>query len=104
MAPRMPAVNPANQKSRLGVLLLAIFVGGWDVHNFYIGEHEKGIIKVIITIVCDILLFITGIILPILNLVFMLPVFGVHIWAIIEGICVMTGQVKTDAKGIPFKD
>ena len=100
----MPMTDPTVQKSKLVVLLLAVFVGGWGIHNFYIGENEKGVTKIIITFVCNILLFITGLILPILNFVFLIPIVGVEIWALVEGINVITGQVKTDAKGIPFKD
>ena len=33
-----------NQKSKTTAILLALFLGCWGVHLFYLGEKKKGII------------------------------------------------------------
>lgn len=63
--------------------LLGIFLGGWGVHNFYLGNTGRGVAQIIVTLVtCGI---------------------GA-IWGLIEGIMILTGSINTDAKGIPLKD
>ena len=63
--------------------LLGIFLGGWGIHNFYLGNTTRGIIQIIVTIVtCGI---------------------GA-IWGLVEGIMILTGAINTDAKGNPLKD
>ena len=37
-----------NQKSKTTAILLALFLGCWGVHLFYLGEKKKGIIYLII--------------------------------------------------------
>jgi TM2 domain-containing membrane protein YozV len=70
-------------KSKIAAGLLGIFLGGFGVHNFYLGYTTKAVIQLILTIVsCGI---------------------G-SIWGFIEGILILTGSINTDAKGIPLKD
>ena len=70
-------------KSKLAAGLLGIFLGGWGIHNFYLGFTGKGIAQIIVTIVtCGI---------------------G-SLWGFIEGILILTGSINTDAQGIPLKD
>ena len=70
-------------KSRLLAGLLGIFLGGWGIHNFYLGFTGKGIAQIIVTIVtCGI---------------------G-SLWGFVEGILILTGSINTDAQGIPLKD
>ena len=70
-------------KSQLAAGLLGIFLGGWGIHNFYLGFTGKGIAQIIVTIVtCGI---------------------G-SLWGFIEGILILTGSINTDAQGIPLKD
>ena len=70
-------------KSRIVAGLLAIFLGGWGIHNFYLGYTNKGIMQLVITILsCGI---------------------GA-IWGFIEGILIFMGNINTDANGIPLKD
>ena len=38
-------------KSKLAAGLLGIFLGGWGIHNFYLGFTGKGIAQIIVTIV-----------------------------------------------------
>ncbi len=77
-----PVVNPAEQKSKLTAGLLGIFLGGFGVHNFYLGYTGKAIAQIVLSF-C----------------------FGIGaIWGLIEGIMILTGSINKDAKGVPLKD
>lgn len=54
-------------KDKLTVILLAVFLGAWGIHNFYLGENKKGIIKIIFTQI-----FGFGLILTFIDIVKML--------------------------------
>lgn len=69
------------QKSKLAAGLLALFLGGLGIHNFYLGYTGKGI--------AQILLSCTGV---------------SSVWALIEGIMIFCGKINVDAKGVPLKD
>lgn len=75
-------VKPAG-KSKMAAGLLGIFLGGWGIHNFYLGYTGKGIAQIFVT------LFTCGI--------------GA-IWGLIEGIMILTGNINTDAEGNPLVD
>ncbi|MDO4864399.1 MAG: TM2 domain-containing protein [Ruminococcus sp.] len=91
-APAMPGA-----KSKIAAGLLAIFLGGWGVHNFYLGYTGKAVAQLCITIGAIILSAITcGIATP---LALISP-----IWALVEGIMILCGSIKTDANGIPLAD
>lgn len=66
-------------KSKMAAGLLGIFLGGWGIHNFYLGYTGK----IFVT------LFTCGI--------------GA-IWGLIEGIMILTGSINTDAEGNPLVD
>ena len=72
-----------NAKSKMAAGLLGIFLGGWGIHNFYLGYTGKGIAQIFVT------LFTCGI--------------GA-IWGLIEGIMILTGSINTDAEGNPLVD
>ena len=75
-------VPAGEQKSKMTAGLLGIFLGGVGVHNFYLGYTGKAIAQ-IAWMIC----------------------FGIGaIWGLVEGIMILTGSIKTDAKGIPLKD
>ena len=77
--------NPAEQKSKLVAGLLGILLGGWGVHNFYLGRIGIGVLQIVVTIFT----------------------FGLGAWwGIIEGILILVGHdsFKTCARGIPLKD
>ena len=76
------AVKPEG-KSKMAAGLLGIFLGGWGIHNFYLGYTGKGIAQIFVT------LFTCGI--------------GA-IWGLIEGILILTGSINTDANGNPLVD
>ena len=73
------AVQPSNQKDRLTYILLGLFLGGLGIHNFYSGHAERGVAKIILTIL-------------------IIPAVFSGIWSLIE-IC----TVKADVNGVPFK-
>ena len=71
------------QKSKLVAGLLGIFLGGFGIHNFYLGNNKRGVIQIIVTLVtCGI---------------------GA-IWGFVEGIMILVGHINTDASGRPLKD
>ncbi len=75
-------VAAGEQKSKLVAVLLAFFLGGIGIHDFYLGYTKNGIIKIILT-VC------TG--------------FGGGIWALIDFIRLLTGSLHTDVNGVELK-
>ncbi|WP_122820819.1 TM2 domain-containing protein [Varibaculum vaginae] len=90
MASPMP--NPAagqypNQKSKLVAGLLGIFLGGFGVHNFYLGRTGRAVLQLVITLLS----------------------FGIaSIWGFIEGILILAAKPGSswalDAEGIPLRD
>ena len=71
-----------NNKQKVVAGLLALFLGGYGVHNFYLGYTKNGVIKIVLT-VC------TGI--------------GGGIWALIDFIRLLTGSIDKDANGVELK-
>ena len=69
-------------KSRLAYILLAIFLGGFGIHNFYAGYTKKAVIQLLLTV----LLGWTGVV-----------ALGVLVWIIIDII-----QVTADSNGVPM--
>lgn len=84
-ANRVVGGAPANgaQKSKLTAGLLGIFLGGFGVHNFYLGYTGKAIGQIALTVFC-------------------LGAGG--IWGLIEGIMILTGSINKDANGVPLGD
>ncbi len=70
------------QKSKLVAGLLGIFLGGFGVHNFYLGFTTRAVIQIVVSLVtCGI---------------------GAW-WGIIEGILILCGRYTTvDANGVPL--
>ena len=70
------------QKSKILAGLLGRLLGGWGVHNFYLGYTGKGIAQILLNF-C----------------------FGVGaIWGFIEGVMILAGNINKDANGIPLKE
>lgn len=67
------------RKSKLVAILLALLVGGFGIHDFYLGYNKYGVIKIILT-VC------TGV--------------GGSIWALVDFVRLLTGSLHTDANGV----
>ena len=77
-----PGVGYPSDKSKIGYIVLVIFLGTLGIHNFYAGFTGQGLAQLLITV----FLFWTVIAVPI-----------VWIWAIVN-VC----TVDTDALGRPF--
>ena len=87
VAPPMSSINAATQpnnssaKDRVAYVLLAVFLGGIGIHNFYAGFTNRAIIQLLVSVLsCGILWFF------------------MWIWAIVEA-CTVT----QDANGVRFK-
>ena len=89
-AVRTEVITDPNTKSKLGAGLLAIFVGAFGVHNFYLGYNSKAIAQLLLTLVGWILCGLG-------------PIAAV-IWSFIEGIMILAGSIDKDADGRPLKD
>lgn len=77
------SVQSGEQKSKLIAALLGIFLGGLGVHNFYLGNTKRAVLQLLLTVLS----------------------FGIaSLWGFIEGILILTGNIKTDAKGVPLKE
>lgn len=84
----LQTVRP-DSKSKIAAGVLGILLGVFGVHNFYLGYTGKAIAQVLLgTIGCCIGIgpLISG------------------IWGLVEGIMILCGNIKTDAKGVPLKD
>lgn len=74
-------------KSKIAAGLLGIFLGSFGVHNFYLGYTNKAVAQLLITVLsCGTLSFVSG------------------IWALVEGIMILTGSINVDAEGNPLSD
>ncbi len=86
---QQPAAKSAEQKSKLVVGLLGIFLGSFGIHNFYLGYTKKAVIQLLVTLLtCG---------------------FGavvMEVWGLIEGIFYLMGKegYTTDANGTPLKE
>lgn len=82
-------------KSKIVAALLAIFLGAFGVHNFYLGYNQKAIIQCVISVV--------GILLGCCTLgIGLILTFGVEIWAFVEGVMLLIGKIDKDANGDPL--
>ncbi len=71
----------SNQRSKLVAGLLGIFVGGFGIHNFYLGNISIGVIQIIVTLVtCGL---------------------G-SLWGFIEGILILCDRITVDGEGKPL--
>ena len=80
-------VYPHMQKSKLVMLILAIFLGWAGGHNFYLGFTSKAVAQLLISILSF------GLLAPVSS-----------IWALIEGVVLYGNQHAADSTGIPLKD
>ena len=74
-------VKPAG-KSKMAAGFLGIFLGGWGIHNFYLGYTGKAVTQLLITLLS--LFFLSGI---------------SALWGLIEGILILCGNINKDANG-----
>lgn len=79
------------QKSRLAAGILGILAGSLGLHNFYLGNSQRGLIQILLStlgaaITCGI------------------STVAVMIWGVIEGIQILEHKINADANGIKLKD
>jgi TM2 domain-containing membrane protein YozV/RNA polymerase subunit RPABC4/transcription elongation factor Spt4 len=84
-----------SSKSRLITTLLALFLGMFGAHRFYIGKIGTGLAMLILTI-----LGVATIWHCLLGLVFLIPV---GVWTLIDFITAVSGN-EEDREGKPIKD
>lgn len=89
-------VPPAGyaQKSRLAAGLLALLLGTFGVHNFYLGFNSRATIQLIVSLVGSI--FTCGV-----------ATIGIAIWGFIEGILILSANSPArmyDGNGVILKD
>lgn len=77
------------QKSKIAAGLLAIFLGAFGVHNFYLGNTGKGVAQLLLTFFGS--CFVVG------------PL-AAYIWGFVEGVMILTGSINKDSKGIDLKE
>lgn len=85
-----PVYQPGiEQKSKLAAGLLGILLGGFGIHNFYLGFTSKALVQLLVSVLSLGFLY-----------VFM------AIWGLIEGILILTGSenFRNDSRGIPLKE
>jgi len=90
--------NVTGAKSRTTYILLALFLGGYGVHNFYAGYIASAILQILLSClgICGLLASLTCSDLA-KSLALLLPYTALLIWIIIDMCC-----TNEDAKGIPF--
>ena len=86
---QQPAPPAGTAKSRLAAGLLAILLGTFGAHNFYLGFTKRALIQLLVSV---------------LSFGFGAPVIAV--WALIEGIFYLTSHegYTTDANGVPLTE
>lgn len=74
----IPAKPAAGAKSKLTAGLLGIFLGGFGIHNFYLGFTGKAVAQIVVSVVtCG----------------------AGSLWGFIEGILILCGSMNKDAQG-----
>lgn len=84
-------VMSGQQKSKIAAGLLGIFLGGLGIHNFYLGNTNRALIQLLVSIFGGVVT--CG-----------LASAGMGIWGLVEGIMILTGSISEDAHGVPLKD
>lgn len=80
-------VQTQDQKSKLAAGLLGIFLGALGIHNFYLGKNSRALVQLLVSVLsCGVLSW------------------AMAIWGLVEGIMILTGNINTDANGVPLKD
>ena len=97
-----PADVSATPKSWVVALLLCFFVGGWGIHNFYMGYVGRGIAQAVLTLGAGFSFFFGMLFFPFL---FLCILFGglVGIWAFVDFIMLLLMSDYRDSRGIPLQ-
>lgn len=79
------------QKSRLAAGILGILTGTFGLHNFYLGNNQRGLTQLLLAVLGSVVT------LGISTLIVM-------IWGITEGVKLLEHRVNVDAYGVWLKD
>lgn len=75
------------QKSRTAAGVLAILLGAYGIHSFYLGNTSRGLMQLLISLLgCGV------------GAIIML------VWGILDGVKILDGRINTDANGVFLKD
>ena len=75
------------QKSRVAAGVLAMLLGAYGVHSFYLGNTSRGLVQLLVSfLTCG------------------FGAFVMQIWGIMEGINLLYFLINTDANGVFLKD
>ena len=102
-----PTVNAASKagtgapKSKVAAGLLGIFLGGFGIHNFYLGYTGKALAQVLMSGISILLTVLTCGILGFT----LIAAAAAEIWGLVEGIMILAGSASyaTDAHGVPIQ-
>lgn len=83
-----PAPRP--QRSAYVAALLAFFGGMLGLHNFYLDNKNRAICQLVVSLV--------GLVLT-----FGIATFAMEVWAIVEGVQLLRGDINTDGTGALIK-
>ena len=86
-----------SQKSSVTAGVLGILLGGFGVHNFYLGYTSKAVIQLSVSCVCILLACCTGGLSVIGSA-------GMGVWGLVEGIMILCKSINVDGKGLPLKN
>lgn len=85
--------EPLSDKSKMVAGLLQIFLGQFGVGRFYLGDNKTAGIQLGLTLLGYLLAIVV---------IGVFVVLGVAIWALVDGIMILTGKVR-DPQGRPLK-
>ena len=75
------------QRSRIAAGILAMLLGAYGIHSFYLGNTSRGLVQLLVSFLpCG------------FGAIFM------TIWGILDGIKLLDGRINTDANGVFLKD
>ncbi len=83
-----PAPKP--QRSAYIAAILAVFLGAFGVHNFYLDRKKKALTQLLISVVGAVFTFGVATI-------------AIEVWAVVEGVKILKGEINTDGNGEMIK-
>ena len=101
-------------KSKIAAGLLGIFLGGYGVHNFYLGYTKKAVLQLVLSVgglIATWVFYFLGLVLSVVGvgILLFIPAIlcafvpsAVGVWTLIESIMILCGKIKVDGKGNPL--
>lgn len=83
-----PAPRP--QRSAYVAAILAVFLGAFGVHNFYLDRKNRALMQLLIAVIGA-------------ALTFGVATLAMEVWAVIEGVKILKGEINTDGTGNMIK-